>query len=105
MSQEKPGAKSGSKFSGLLAAARPREDTGQTDGQGAAVPANTPEEGTRRRGRPRGKRSDPDFEQVTAYIRSRTHREVKIALLREAEGREFSELVEELLADWIKSRT
>ncbi len=34
-----------------------------------------------RRGRPPGKRSDPDFEQITAYIRKDTHHAVKIALL------------------------
>ena len=55
-----------------------------------------------RRGRPRGKRSSDDFVQVTAYIGKDTHRGVKIALLGEGEGREFSELVEELLADWLK---
>lgn len=48
-----------------------------------------------------GKRSNPDFEQVTAYIRRNTYRQVKIALVHE--GREFSELVETLLADWVKS--
>lgn len=56
-------------------------------------------------GRPRGKRSDPSFAQVTAYIPEATHRAVKIALLQEGEGREFSELVDELLSDWLKSRT
>ena len=50
-----------------------------------------------------GKRSDSDYRQVSAYIRKDTHQEVKIALLQEE--REFSELVEELLRDWLKSRT
>lgn len=58
-----------------------------------------------RRGRPPGKRSDPEFDQVTAYIRRRTHQDVKIALLQEGSGREFSELVEELLANWLRSNT
>ena len=56
------------------------------------------------KGRPRGKRSDPDFEQVTAYIRKHTHQGVKIALLQESKGQEFSELVEGLLAKWLNSR-
>lgn len=56
-------------------------------------------------GRPRGKRSDGDHVQVTAYIRRATHLDVKTALLREQKGRDFSELVEELLAKWLKSRT
>ena len=54
------------------------------------------------RGRPSGKRTDPDYAQVTAYIRKATHHGVKLRLLQEGQGREFSELVEELLAGWIK---
>jgi hypothetical protein len=58
----------------------------------------------RGRGRPTGKRSDPDFEQVTSYIRRQTYADVKIELIREGQRREFSELVEELLSKWLKSR-
>lgn len=56
-------------------------------------------------GRPRGKRSDEDHVQVTAYIRRDTHLDVKAALLRDQKGRDFSDLVEELMAKWLKSRT
>lgn len=56
-------------------------------------------------GRPRGKRSDDDHVQVTAYIRRDTHLDVKAALLRDQKGRDFSELTEELLAKWLKLRT
>lgn len=59
---------------------------------------------TKRRGRPKGKRSDPDFAQTTAYIRVETYKDVRIALLQEGEGREYSELVEVLLSDWLKKR-
>lgn len=59
---------------------------------------------SRRRGRPSGKRSDPDYVGFTTYIRKGTHREVKIALLQEGEGRELSELVEELLSGWLKAK-
>lgn len=52
-------------------------------------------------GRPRGKRSDPDYEQVTAYIRRNTYTATKIALLQENQGREFSELVEDLLSEYL----
>jgi hypothetical protein len=61
--------------------------------------------GSKRRGRPPGKRSDDEFVQVTAYIREETHRSVKVALLTEGKGQQFSELVQELLAKWLKSRT
>ena len=53
----------------------------------------------------RGKRSDPDFDQVTAYIRKQTHQRAKIALLQEGRGREFSEFVEDLLANWLQARS
>jgi hypothetical protein len=54
------------------------------------------------RGRPSGKRSDPEFTPVYAYIRGATHKEVKIKLIRQGD-RDFSELLEELLAAWLKS--
>ncbi len=59
----------------------------------------------KRQGRPPGKRTHPDFEQVTAYIRKDTHHGVKLALLQEGKGRQFSELVEDLLAGWLKKLT
>ena len=55
----------------------------------------------KKRGRPAAKRSDPDFLQVTAYIRKETHRRTKIRLLEEGQGREFSELVEVMLEEWL----
>lgn len=57
-------------------------------------------------GRPRGKRSDPAFTQVTAYIRAATYRRVKLALLKDeaTAAREFSDLLEQLLDDWLKDR-
>ena len=57
-----------------------------------------------KRGRPKGKRSNPDFEQVTAYIRSQTYRQTKIALLQQAELSDFSELVEKLLTEWLSTQ-
>lgn len=55
-----------------------------------------------KRGRPRnGKRSDPLFTQITAYISKKTHQEVKVALLHEGGGRQISELVEECLRSWL----
>jgi hypothetical protein len=52
--------------------------------------------------RPLGKRRDPDFEQVTAYIKKETHQAVKIELLKNGR-QEFSELVEGLLQQWLKA--
>ena len=85
-----------SKFQGVIDAAKSRGDT-------AAKPTSLVMS-TKQRGkeRPPGKRRNPDFEQVTAYIRKQTHQGVKIALLQEGQGQEFSELVENLLAGWLK---
>jgi hypothetical protein len=57
----------------------------------------------RKRGRPSGKRSNPEYAQVTAYIPRVLHDEVKILLIRDG-GKEFSELVAELLAEWMQKR-
>lgn len=115
-----------SKFTGLLAQARNR--TGEEDPEeeevaalppapasGSAPAATTPAPARRAsvssalpegevpaRGRPRnGKRSDPAYTQITAYILKKTHQDVKVALLREGKGRELSEVVEECLAAWL----
>ena len=87
-----------SKFQGLIDAANSRANTAA---QPALVMVSTKRRG---RGRPRGKRSDPNFEQVTTYLRKHTHQGVKIALVQEGRGQEFSELVEDLLAEWLKAR-
>lgn len=86
-----------SKFKGLFDATKGKQP--EKDLEAPAQPLVKP------KGRPKGKRSNPDFEQVTAYIRKQTHQGVKIALLQEGEDREFSELVEELLSEWLQTRT
>ena len=54
----------------------------------------------RKVGRPPGKKSNPDYTQVTVYLRKQTHLAAKKLLLDE--GREFSELVEDLVTHWIQ---
>lgn len=83
------------KFKEVLEAARNRELSA------SAALLSQPDK-RQHRGRPPGKRSHPDFEQITAYIRKDTHQAVKIALLQGGR-QEFSELVEILLAGWLKS--
>jgi hypothetical protein len=84
------------KFKGLLEGARIHRPNTEEEGFLKWMPP--------RRGRPPGKRSHPDFEQITAYIRKDTHHAVKIRLLQNGR-QEFSELVEELLGQWLKSST
>lgn len=55
-------------------------------------------------GRPAGKRSDPRYTQVTAYVQSETYRNVKVALLLDGNGQEFSELIEDLLSEYLNTR-
>ena len=57
-----------------------------------------------KRGRPKGKRSDPNYEQVTAYIKKETYRQIKIALLQQEDVQDFSELVEKLLAEFLSTQ-
>jgi hypothetical protein len=80
--------------------------TGSPTPPPAAPPSPAPPDAPAARGpgRPRGKRSDPGYVQVTAYIADDLHYAVKLALLQERKGREFSELVAELLTAWLESR-
>ncbi len=79
------------------------DQTVPESGQGSDAP--------RRTGRPAtGKKSDPNYRQVTAYVRKDLYRNVTDALYDQARGRdtkrkEFSELVDELLERWWQERT
>ena len=46
-----------------------------------------------------GKRSHPDFTQITAYIKKNTHEDVMRKIYKR---QELSELLEELLSDWLR---
>jgi hypothetical protein len=100
-----------SKFKSILNAAKERSPELEPEKLSQELEVNQPQQvlesqPSQKRGRPKGKRSDPDYEQVTAYIRKDTHRDVKITLLsEEGNGREFSELIQELLEQWLFSRT
>jgi hypothetical protein len=59
----------------------------------------------RKVGRPRtGKRSDPEYRQVSAWIRRDTYDRVTRRLFVKENRREFSELMQLLLEDWLKQR-
>jgi hypothetical protein len=49
-----------------------------------------------------GKRSDPAYRQISTYVRSDLYRTVKRELLMDE--RDFSDLMDELLADWVRKR-
>lgn len=72
------------------------EDANLLDKDVSAVAAMTP----RRVGRPPGKRSNPDYQQVTVLLHSRTYTEVRKQLLDE--HKEVSTLLNDLLTAWLK---
>jgi hypothetical protein len=51
-----------------------------------------------------GKSSNSDFTQVLTYIKKDTHNQVKAQLIFDTEKRDLSDLVEELLAGWLKNK-
>ena len=57
------------------------------------------------KGRPPGKRSNPDWKPRTILMRVKTHRRVSRLLLDEEDGPDLSELVDKLLTDWISRQT
>ena len=75
----------------------PVEPEPKTSKRKPAAPAAAP----RKVGRPPGKKSNPDYTQVTVYLRKTTHLTAKKRLLDQ--GREFSELVDDLVSRWIQN--
>ena len=86
-----------SKFNAIL-------DRKRDSGEPQKEDVQHPSEERRGPGRPTGKRTNPHYAQVTAYIPKSLHEDVKIALIKDG-GKEFSTLVEELLAEWMQNKT
>ncbi len=57
----------------------------------------------KKRGRPPGKRSDPAYYQVGALIKMKTYKAVQKRLIDE--DKDFSELVQELLEQWLADKS
>lgn len=91
-----------SKFDHILDAAKGRD---KSAAKKSLKVERQPSALTKRRGRPAtGKRNDPEFDQTTAYVRKETYKAVRIALIEAGEEMDYSDLVEELLAKWLKDR-
>ncbi len=95
------------KFSGLRDLKKEREEhpveTKDTTPAGQeATPFLTAEPPQRTAATRIGKRNNPEYVQRTAYIRKKTDQAVKMKLLQQGEGKEFSELVDELLSEWLR---
>ena len=100
-----------SKFAGLK---EMRQRRSQQDGVGeslevAAAPspmsaslaeASAAPVAARKMGRPPGKRSNPEYQQVTVLLHSATYTETRKRLL--GERQDVSDLINELLSGWLK---
>lgn len=89
-----------SKFSGALS--RLREAPATEQPVETPPPAPVVQEGAKGRGRPHGKRSDPDFKPTTLLLREQTKRTAVRLLEDSRSGQDLSELVEQLLTQWNK---
>lgn len=81
--------------SAMFAALGADEEQRQADERSPDVPI--------KRGRAKGKRSDPNFIQVGAYIPKDLNQQVKRRLFDEE--MDFSDLVAELLEDWLSKKS
>jgi hypothetical protein len=57
------------------------------------------------RGRPAGKRSNPEFEPTTIFLRKATKKTANRTLEDSGIKQDLSELIEELLQNWISGRS
>jgi hypothetical protein len=83
-----------SKFTGLLAKLK------QPPTERPAAPMETPN--VRGRGRPPGKRSDPDYQPTTVILRKHTKKTATRLLEDSNTGQDLSDLIEQLLTEWIR---
>jgi hypothetical protein len=83
-----------SKFSGVLAKLKQPTVAEQP------VTPETPE--VRGRGRPRAKSSDPDYQPTTVILRKTTKRRAAHLLEDREMDKDLSELIEELLTEWLE---
>lgn len=66
------------------------------------APVETPTTPKRIGRPPGGKKSDPAYQQVTAYVRRATYQKTQVKLWQSGVKKDFSDLVEELLAKWVE---
>ena len=92
-----------SKFSGALSRLKERPAE-QPVIELPVEPIVTSSELLRGKGRPPGKRSDPEYQPTTILLRKLTKKKAN-RLLEDAEtGQDLSELVEQLLTEWIQQQ-
>jgi hypothetical protein len=90
-----------SKFDGALGRLSKRPPV-MVEGSPSAAPSTPPATG---KGRPPGKRSDPEFSPTTFFVRKGTKRKAARLLEDQDAGKDLSDLVEQLLAQWISKNS
>ena len=88
-----------SKFSGVLAKLKQQPVTTELT---ALPPPPEETEPVRGRGRPPGKRSDPNFQPTTVLLRKYTKRTAARLLEDTDSADDLSDLIERLLTEWIQ---
>ena len=91
-----------SKFSGVLAKLKPRPVEEQPS---TPLASSIGSEFLRGRGRPPGKRSDPDYQPTTVLLRKHTKKTATRLLEDTNAAPDLSELIEQLLTEWIQKQS
>jgi len=91
-----------SKFSGALAKLKQRPASPPTPRSARPTPETAPVRG---KGRPPGKRSDPNYQPTTVLLRKQTKKTASRLLEDASTGQDLSELIEELLSAWIRQQS
>ena len=102
--------KKGGRFANLARQARGEEEIPEPQPTQEPQIEVEQENPAKKRGRPSGRRSDPDYTQISAYIPLELLHEVQELLLQERKrkrlrsGIDVSGLVEKLLTEWVKQQ-
>ncbi len=93
------------RFKDVINAARNQQTPQPQSPAQPSVPPSPASPPQAKRGRPAGgKRTNPEYEQVAAYIPKALYKQVRIRLMQmEPEG-QFSDLIEVLLTRWMQER-
>jgi hypothetical protein len=86
-----------SKFAGIFQKSPPEEPD-------AAEPPAHRAGGSKGPGRPPGKRSDPEYKQYSVLLKKQTHRQVSAILRDQEDGPDVSELLQQLLEQWLHTQ-
>jgi hypothetical protein len=88
-----------SKFSGVLAQLKQRSTEERSASQPHPAVESAPVRG---KGRPPGKRSDPEYQPTTVLLRKRTKKTATRLLEDTNAAHDLSDLIETLLTEWIQ---